>query len=201
LSVVSGWRRVRVGTRNAPKLAAVRAAIGAFASPLEVVGADVGSGVPEQPVGLAEIARGARNRALAAFDAGPCDAAVGLEDGLAELPGIEDRGALNVGCAVVWDGRRDGLGLSSGFAYPPACVGPALSERRPIGDVFDAVWRRARPAEADPGTPSAISIGNIGKLSGGVLTRGEYARHAVLCALVPFLQADLYPPAPDGDDA
>ncbi|MGH0036157.1 MAG: DUF84 family protein [Myxococcota bacterium] len=198
---VSRWRRVRVGTRNAPKLRAVQEAVGAYAPAVEVLGADVSSGVPEQPVGLGEIARGALNRARAAFATGPCDAAVGLEDGLVELPGLEERGALNLGCAVVWDGERDALGLSSGFAYPPECLAPALAERRPIGDVFDATWRRRRPGDAGGSAPSAVSIGNIGKLTGGVLTRGEYARHAVLCALVQFLQPDLYSTAPRGDDA
>lgn len=195
-AAIEAWRCVRVGTRNVPKLEAVRAAVGAYASRVEVRGADVGSGVSEQPVGLEEIARGARNRAVAAFEAGDCDAGVGIEDGLALLAGLEDRGALNVGCAVVWDGCRDSLGLSSGFAYPPACVAPALTGRQPIGDLFDAFWRSRRPADRAGSAPSGISIGNIGRLSGGVLPRSEYARHAVLCALVPFLQPDLYATAP-----
>jgi inosine/xanthosine triphosphatase len=190
-----------VGTRNAPKLQAVRDAVAAYANGVEVVGADVASGVPEQPVGLEEIARGARNRARAAYRAGSCDVGVGLEDGLAELAGLGSQGALNVGCAVVWDGSRDSLGLSSAFAYPPACLEPALVDRRPIGDEFDSLWRSSRPADACDPTPSGVSIGNIGRLSGGVLTRSEYARHAVLCALVPFLQPDLYPMGSRGADA
>jgi non-canonical (house-cleaning) NTP pyrophosphatase len=36
-------------------------------------------------------------------------------------------------------------------------------------------------------------MGNVGKLTAGVLTRSEYARHAVLCALVAFVNPDLYP--------
>ena len=35
-------------------------------------------------------------------------------------------------------------------------------------------------------------VGNVGKLTLGVLTRSEYARHAVLCALIAFLHPDLY---------
>jgi len=193
-----GWRRVRVGTRNPPKIEAVRRAVAAYASGVVVEGAEVSSGVPEQPVGLGEIARGARNRARAAFAAGPCDLAVGLEDGLVVLPGLESEGALNLGCAVVWDGNGESLGLSSGFAYPPDCVERALTDRAPIGDVFDAYWGRHRPG-AGPDA-SALSIGNVGRLTGGVLTRSEYARHAVLCALIRFLHPDLYAPrAREGD--
>ena len=42
--------------------------------------------------------------------------------------------------------------------------------------------------------PSARTSGNIGKLTLGVLPRSDYARHAVLCALVSFLHPDLYTP-------
>ncbi|HVH07689.1 MAG TPA: DUF84 family protein, partial [Myxococcota bacterium] len=56
-------RRVRVGSANGPKIQAVRDALAPFAPGAEVVGAAVASGVPDQPVGFAEITRGARNRA------------------------------------------------------------------------------------------------------------------------------------------
>jgi non-canonical (house-cleaning) NTP pyrophosphatase len=39
-------------------------------------------------------------------------------------------------------------------------------------------------------------MGNVGRLTLGVLPRAEYARHAVLCALVAFLHPDLYGPDP-----
>jgi non-canonical (house-cleaning) NTP pyrophosphatase len=35
-------------------------------------------------------------------------------------------------------------------------------------------------------------LGNVGKLTLGVLPRSEYTRHAVLCALVALLHGDLY---------
>jgi inosine/xanthosine triphosphatase len=183
-------RRVRVGSANAPKIQAVRDALAPFAPAAEVVGAAVESGVSEQPVGFAEIARGARNRAHAALASGPCDLAVGYEDGLVEIPGTDERW-FNVGCAAVVGAAGEGLGFSSGFAYPPSCAERAVAERAPIGDLFDAAWRAHRPA--DPGrTPSALSEGNIGKLTSGALPRSDYARHAVVCALVSFLHPDLY---------
>jgi len=181
---------VRVGTRNVPKLDAVREALIPYAPGARVEGATVATGVPEQPVGWEEIAAGARNRARAARDAGACDLAVGIEDGLVELTLLERREVLNVGCAFVTDGTRESLGFSSAFAYPPHCVAPALDEREPIGPVFDRVFR-AYSGEGDA-SPSGASMGNIGKLSLGVLPRSDYARHAVLCALVRFLHPDLY---------
>lgn len=187
-------RRVRVGSTSPPKLAGVRAALEALLEEIEVEGVEVESGVPEQPLGFEEITAGARARARGAGAQGPCDLAVGYEDGLVRvrvggLPAAEETW-MNVGCAAVSDGEVVHLGLSSGFAYPPEAVAAAVSERAPIGPVFDRLWQAHRgQAGAEP---SGRGLGNVGRLSEGVLTRTEYTRHAVLCALVAFLQPDLY---------
>ncbi len=145
---------------------------------------------------------GARNRARAAFENGPCDLAVGIEDGLVRLAASDEEGSgledvYNVGCAWLTDGTREGHGFSSGFAYPPDCVAPAWRERAPIGDLFDARWRAARspdPPAAGPATdaPSGRGVGNIGMLTGGRLDRSAYGAQAVVCGLVRFLHTDLY---------
>ncbi len=194
-------RTVRVGTLNEPKLEAVRAALAPYAPRVEVAGAQVESGVSEQPVGYDEIVSGARNRARRAREAGACELALGIEDGLVELPLASGPGeVLNVGCAFVTDGHREALGLSAGFAYPPQCVAPALDRREPIGEVFDRVFAAYRGGAAGPAgaLPSARGVGNIGKLSLGVLPRSDYARQAVLCALVRFLHPALYDPESRG---
>jgi len=185
-----GVRRVRVGSTNGPKIDAVRAALAAYGEGVEVSGLEVPSGVPDQPLGFDEIVEGARNRALAAHRAAPCDLAVGIEDGLVEIAGVPG-GPLNVGCAALTDGVRVSIGLSSGFAYPPAVSRTAADRRAPIGHLFDEFWEARRGARAE--VPSAMTLGNVGRLTLGVLTRAEYARHAVLCALLPFLHPDLYP--------
>jgi inosine/xanthosine triphosphatase len=196
---------VRVGTENRAKLEAVRGALAAFATRgarLEIVPVATQSGVPEQPIGWSQIAAGARNRAHAAFASGDAALGVGIEDGLVRIgePG-SDGGAedpelspwLNVGCAWVTDGERDARGFSSGFAYPPGALEPALLDQAPIGDLFDAHWARHRPVDPSAGSaPSGRSGGNIGRLTGGRLTRSAYGEQAVVCALVPFLHRDLY---------
>lgn len=177
---------VRVGSLNPPKLAAARAAFAAYAPGVEVEGVDVDSGVSDQPVGFDEIVAGARERALAAFRSGSCDLAVGIEDGLVAIPAIGED-VVNVGAAAVTDGRRTAVGLSSGFLYPPGCSRRAVSDREPIGDLFDALM-----GDAGDAPPSARGEGNIGRLTLGVLNRDEYGRHAVVCALVRFLHPALY---------
>jgi len=186
-------RWVRVGSVNEPKLAAVRSAIGAYAPAARVEGVAVTSGVPEQPVGFDEIICGARNRAAGALSGAHCDLAVGVEDGLVAVATGGPGGAiahLNIGCVAITNGRRDSIGFSSAFGYPLECTIPAVKDREPVGVVFDRLWEAHRGELA--AKPSALSTGNIGRLSNGVLPRAEYARHGVLCALVAFLQPDLY---------
>ena len=194
------FARVRVGTRNGPKLEAVRGALAALAMDPEpeVIGHAVESGVPDQPVGLQEIVAGARSRARAAYSKGPCDLAVGIEDGLVVLTEIDSE-VMNIGAAVLTDGVRESVGLSSGFAYPSACLGPALEDREPIGGVFDRYWKETVGEDFE--ISSGLSVGNIGRLSLGALTRSEYGRHAVICALIRFLHPEMYPitPAPDSE--
>jgi len=178
---------VRVGSRNTAKLEAVRRGLAPFFARVDVVGADVASGVHPQPLGFAEIIAGARARAHAGLALGGADLGAGIEDGLApfaELPG----GWLNVGCCVLTDGAREGFGFTSGFEFPPALVARATSaERTPIGDGFDALFR-APAGLPDPG-PDA---GPIGRLTGGAVTRAERGRQAVVCAWLRFLHPELY---------
>jgi len=186
-------RWVRVGSVNEPKLAAVRSAIGAYAPDAKIEGVAVASGVPEQPVGFEEVIRGARNRAARAARGSPCDLGIGIEDGLVPLPMDGSKGEvvhLNIGCVAITDGQRTSIGFSSAFGYPPECSISAVCDREPIGAIFDRLWE-ARSGES-MAKPSALSTGNIGRLSNGVLPRAEYARHGVLCALVAFVQPDLY---------
>jgi inosine/xanthosine triphosphatase len=184
-------RRVRVGSTNEPKLEAVRNALAPYAPEVEVAGVDVPSGVSEQPVGWEEIVRGARNRARLARASEPCDLGVGLEDGLVALPdGEGELRHMNVGCAAIAHGERVWLGFSSAFAYPPGCTEPAVRDRAPIGSLFDRLWEGRRSGA--PAPPAARTVGNIGKLTLGVLPRSEYIRHAVLCALVALIHGDLY---------
>ena len=204
LACVLAGEAVRIGTQNQAKVAAVRKAFETFASAevdLVLVPVEVASGVAEQPIGWDEIKAGARNRAKAAFESGDCALAVGIEDGLVRLVGNQgepsgggSEDVFNFGCAWLTDGEREGVGFSSGFAYPKECLGPAMRDQEPIGDLFDALWQSRRNSSGGPATtaPSGRRGGNIGRLTEGGLDRSEYGAQAVICALVRFLHTDLY---------
>jgi inosine/xanthosine triphosphatase len=178
---------VRVGSANAAKLEAVRRGLAPFFARVDVAGAEVASGIDSQPLGFAEIVAGARNRARAALATGACDLAAGIEDGLIEVAEVPS-GWINVGCCALLQGESEALGFTAGFEYPPGCVAQATaSPRTPIGDAFDASFR-APAGFRDPGT----GAGNIGRLSGGALTRADYGAQAVTCAFVRLLHPGLY---------
>jgi inosine/xanthosine triphosphatase len=182
---------VRVGSRNTAKLEAVRRGLAPFFAHVDVLGVDAPSGVDPQPLGFAEIVAGARNRARGSHSGGAGELAAGIEDGLIALPEVPT-GWLNLGCCVLFDGAREGLGFSAGFEYPPDCVAVATrSPRTPIGDAFDRRFA-PRAGARDPGA----GAGNIGRLSEGALTRAEYGAQAVICAWLRFMHADLYAGVP-----
>ena len=183
----AGVARVRVGSRNAAKLEAVRLALGAFLDGLEIEGVEVDSGVDAQPLGFDEIAQGARNRARAAWGSGNCRLACGIEDGLVPAS-VVSTGWLNIGAAALYDGREFALGFTAGFEYPPDCVAAATAvPRTPIGDAFDARF------EPPSGWPASVpGGGNIGALTGNRLTRAHYGAQAVTCAYLRFLHPTLY---------
>lgn len=178
---------VRVGSRNPAKLEAVRSGLAPFFASVVTESAEIPSGVDAQPLGWAEIIAGARSRARGAHRVGPCDLAAGIEDGLIQVPDAAI-GWVNIGCCVLFDGAREAVGFTAGFSYPPECIRRATAnERTPIGDAFDSLYR-APAGLTDPGS----AAGNIGRLSGGVLTRAEYGAQAVVCAFVRWLHPDLY---------
>ncbi len=179
--------KVRVGSLNAAKLEAVRRGLAPFFASVQVEPLEVRSSVPDQPLGFGEILSGARERARQSIAAGNCDLGVGIEDGLVSLEGTSAR-YLNVGCCVFFDGKQESVGLSAGFEYPSACVESATGPARiPVGTSFDEIFE-APPGWTDPG-PGA---GNIGRLTGGVLTRVDYGAQAVMCAFVRWLHPALY---------
>lgn len=104
---------VQVGSTSRVKLRAVRRAFSMFFPRVRVVAASVSSGVSEKPSSMAELVRGARNRALQARGG---DYAVGIEAGFFRLAGRPH--LLTMAC--VSDGRRSCLGGSPFFEFDPS---------------------------------------------------------------------------------
>ena len=147
-------RRVRVGSANPPKIQAVRDALAALAPGAEVEGVAVASGVAEQPLGFAEIVAGARSRARAAFASGALRASPSAtRTGWSRSRAPPERW-FNVGCAaVVGRGARRASASRRASRIRRRCAERAAAERAPIGELFDAFWRRSSRARAERAAP------------------------------------------------
>ncbi|HEX7897351.1 MAG TPA: DUF84 family protein [Planctomycetota bacterium] len=110
---------VHVGTASEMKVKAARQAFARFFKKVKVKGVDVSSGVQPQPLSFGEIARGARNRARAAFR--DCDYAVGIEAGVFRLAAVSPR-PFQITLACVFDGERESLGAGPFFELPEKMV-------------------------------------------------------------------------------
>lgn len=218
------WRRrggigtpatiVAVGTTNPGKLAAVSAALRSFGmddthSVISI--RDAPSGVPEQPLGLAQTEKGAKNRAEAARRAAQAQVhltpdahavhvvGLGLESGLLAVD--EKRGhCVDVCCAAIFDGRAHATGWSSGWVLPPQVVlamgGGSGSGSGGEGGSSGASMNDALAAAAIP--PDDRGGGALAQLSGGVLSRPAQMSQAAELALLQVRNPALYAPMPPG---
>ncbi len=178
--------RVAVGSANPVKVAAVESEIARILGvPVEIRGASVASGVPEQPR-ESETLAGAKARAHAARQAWPeCDYAVGVEAGLNQDP--DEAAWYDVQACVVVDAtghQTDGWGPA--FQYPDW-----VNQRALKGEMISEILG---PVAADPRIGG--TTGAIGFLTDGLMDRTELSRIAVLMAFVPRIRRSLYVQAP-----
>ncbi|MCX8180957.1 MAG: inosine/xanthosine triphosphatase [Thermofilaceae archaeon] len=173
--------RVAAGTLNQAKIRGIKKAFEAFLSQVEVTAVAVDSGVSKQPMSLEETFKGAMNRAFNASSRLACDYGVGVEAGvfhLAETP-------IGVQVAVVVDATgRFGVGLSPGFPLPPviskALVSGSAAE---LEEAVDRLFGTRQAGEHE---------GLVGLLTGRKVTREDLTYHAVVTALIPFLNSRLW---------
>ncbi len=174
--------RIAVGSTNPTKVKAVERVMTRIYGDVEVLGVEVESGVPDQPIGIEEIARGAINRAKKALETG-VDLGVGIEAGIYPFPGTLT-GYLDVQvCAVVSPDGRITMGHGPGFEYPPVVIERILNEGVEAGVAMGQLVK-------DPELKR--KVGAIGVLSKGLLTRTELNEMAVLMAMIPRLNQELF---------
>ncbi len=138
------------------------------------------SGVREQPVSLDEIIEGAINRAKAVFS--NCYYSVGIEDGIAAVPGTRS-GYMNFCCCAIYDGGRVYLGLGPAFEYPSESTERVIEEGITISQAFTSISEKP-----DIGYEEGI----IGWLTRGRINRKDYTKQAVEMARIQIDNAGLY---------
>jgi inosine/xanthosine triphosphatase len=165
---------IRVGSLNPVKLGAIREVMRVPFPLARFEPVPASSEVPDQPLGLEETLRGAKNRARNAF--ADCFLSVALESGLIEVPG-SNTGYMNLTACAIYDGREMYLGLGPAFELPPDVTRLVVED----GLELDPAVRRAGLTDNER---IGYAQGIIGILSGGRVTRMDYSRPAVSMALV-----------------
>lgn len=172
--------KVVVASANPVKLEAVKVAFSqCFDDDFVFEGVSVPSGVSDQPVGSDETRQGALNRVQNAQKAMPdADFYVGLEGGV-EWLGDE---LMVFAWMVVRSGEKEGLARTGSFSLPPKIVS-LIHEGYELGIADDMVFRRENSKQKN---------GAVGILTNDLVTRQSYYEQALILALIPFLNKELY---------
>jgi inosine/xanthosine triphosphatase len=189
-----GKIQIAVGSARRPKLAAVQEAIRDFGAVLapglefEVIGVEVESGVGHTPANRKELMRGARQRAealvsLAREKAESWRYFVGLEGGLDVIEEEGERRVLLESWAYVSDGREGHYGRSGGVEIPDALAREVLENGVELSVAIDHFAGSVGIRDAQ---------GAWGVLSGGLISRTEAFRVAVVAAFAPFYNGKMY---------
>lgn len=147
----------------------------------EVEMQEISSRVSAQPATDNEAHLGAMNRARGARIAKPgLQYYVGIEGGIEPTT---NGGMRTFAWVIVLAEDRIGQARSASFDLPPDIVA-LVNEGIELGEADDRVFNRS---------DSKRKEGAIGILTGGVVDRQKLYAHAVMLALVPFKNPDLYP--------
>src|SRR5450759_682321 len=140
---------------------------------------NVASGVRDQPMSDLETLQGAMNRASGAQKLMPNeDYWVGIEGGVEEGSSGLAAFAWIVVCAT----DQTGKGRTAAFYLPPS-ITELIRQGKELGEADDAVFQQSNSKQAN---------GAMGILTGNVVDRRALYEMAVILALVPFKNRDLY---------
>ena len=174
--------KIIVASRNPIK---VQAALQGFeemfpAETFTTEGISVPSGVSDQPLGDDETYQGALNRVTAARTAQPdADYWIGIEGGNI----ITGHGMEVMAWVIIQSRERLGKARTAGFYLPPRIV-ELIHEGYELGHADDMVFGVQNSKQTG---------GSSGLLTEGVMDRMRFYVPAVILALIPFKQAELYP--------
>lgn len=174
-------KQIIVASGNPVKLQAVKTGFeqvfgdGIF----DVQGLAVASGVDDQPFTHEETLQGAMNRVEKVQQETPqADFWVGVEGGVEDVDGELHAFAW----IVVRSASLQGKGCTGTFVLPPR-VAELVHGGMELGDADDVVFQRSNSKQEN---------GAVGLLTGDVITRASLYAHAVVLALIPFRNEELY---------
>jgi len=168
-----------VTSKNPVKLNATKAAFTKLfpEEQLKFETLSVPSGVSDQPMTNSETRQGAINRTKAATEQ-PADYYVGIEGGVEHVDNNLE--------AFAWIAINNGQYISKAktgtFVLPPP-VRDLVKQGLELGDANDQFFKQHNSKQQG---------GAVGLLTNGVLGRTEYYEQALILALIPFINKELY---------
>ena len=180
-----------VGSLNPTKIKAVKIGFGKYFKQFEVCEIKADSNVPEQPIGMDFIVEGAINRAKKAlyylkkvkgFDDNIFG--IGIEAGLAKVSSANTKYMDFQFCAIIDEIEFLTLGSGIAFEYPQSVMDEILSNKNTeIGEIMGRLANNKN---------LKYESGAISFLSKNVINRTEILSQAVICALLPRINEELY---------
>jgi inosine/xanthosine triphosphatase len=174
-------KTILVASTNPVKLEAARRGFQRMfpGEPFAVNGISASSGVSHQPRSDAETLQGALRRAESAAALEPnADYWVGIEGGVDEQIG----GMCAFAWVVVRSREQTGKSRTGAFFLPPQVV-EYVRQGKELGEADDLVFGRSNSKQTN---------GAIGLLTGDIVDRAALYEQAIILALVPFKNGDLY---------
>jgi inosine/xanthosine triphosphatase len=173
--------RVIVASQNPVKVESVKQGIASWLDGEELIvsGVEVSSGISHQPMTDAETYQGARNRTEEAMRTHPeADYWAGIEGGVEDLA----NDLVAFAWVIIRTRKATGIARSAAFVLPPA-VTELVRQGIELGEADDILFARV---------DSKRSNGAVGLLTGDRVTRTDLYAHAVVLAMTPLMNPDLY---------
>jgi len=180
-----------VGSLNPTKVKAVQVAFNQYFKNFKVYNIKSDSKVSNQPIGLKNITEGAINRATHSLNYMITKKkiqynifGVGIESGLVEVPYTKSGFMDFQFCVIINSEKKISLGSGIAFEYPKFVIDQILEDHdKEIGEIMGNLAGNANLKNES---------GAISFLSKNAITRTIILTQAVVCALLPFINENLY---------
>lgn len=173
--------KVIIASKNPVKIQAVKNSFEKMFpnQKFEFIGVSVPSNVADQPFSNDETFLGAKNRANNASNENKgADFYIGIEGGIEHIENEMEAFAW----VVVKSAGKYGKARTGTFFLPNEVV-KLIKEGKELGEADDIVFKRSNSKQEN---------GAVGILTGDVIDRTKYYTEAVVLALIPFKNVDLY---------